>query len=392
MTNALNKFFQRWFGSPDEVAANDAPTSKSATAESQTAPAATPEPAPKPQAAAQPAPIEQTVAPVITAPAAEVPAAKPLVAWKPAIPIDAAFFDWLMGHPGEGSNFATEQKVLQALYGLLASDLNDAVLVPRMPSVIPQLLSSLRNKSVSTAELSRHILKDVALVGAVIKTVNSAMYNPADRINSLENAIMMLGEDGLRLLISKVAFNPIINLSSGQYTRRAAAHIWEQSEKCAIASHHLASETEINPFQAFLTGLMKNMGLIIAFRLLDQVCEDPKFKYSSSFRLSFVSVAATLSYRIAQRWDFPPYVIQALQQQAGGSKPIEWTPLGQLLHTADLISKMRVLVNHAQLMSNDERLKVGLPASASDCFDRLNQIHLFELKDVKIKPADQIGA
>ena len=300
--------------------------------------------------------------------------------WQPAIPIDTLFFDWIMGSPGESSVAELEHKVLQALYGLLAADLNEAVVVPRMPSIIPQLLASLRNKSVNVQELTRLIVKDVVLVGEVINAVNSAVYNPADRISSLDKAVLMLGEDGLRFVIAKVAFRPIINLSAGPYTRRAAPHIWLQSEKCALACHTL-SETGDHAFQAFLTGLMKNVGLIIAFRILDQECEQAKFRYSASFQYAMNAVAATLSYRIAQRWEFPPEVVQALQQQVGGKKT-EWSALGQLLHDADLISKMRVLVNQAQLSRNDQQLKAGLSPKMAECFDHLNTLHTYELRTV----------
>ncbi|CAN5902881.1 hypothetical protein BH11PSE12_BH11PSE12_21020 [soil metagenome] len=313
------------------------------------------------------------------------PPVSPLMPWKPALAVDSVFFDWGMGYRGEASHTEMEQKVLQGLFTLLASDLNDAVVIPRMPTIIPQLLSSLRSKTVSTGELSRHIVKDVVLVGELINAVNSALYNPADRINHLDKAVMMLGEDGLRLLIAKVTFRPIINLSSGQYTRRLAPYIWEQSEKCAIACRYLATKDQrqdIDPFQAFLTGMMKNVGMIIAVRLLDQVCEQAKFSYSRGFQQTFSSVAATLSYRVAQRWNFPPEALQALQQQTGGSKTVAWTPLGHLLHNADLLSKQRILLNHGQLKSNDERLKIGLTPAEITCFETLNQIPLYELNEL----------
>ncbi|MCU6434276.1 HDOD domain-containing protein [Undibacterium sp. Jales W-56] len=365
MQNFLSKLFNQVF--------SKTPPAQSPVA----APLQTPVIAPSPP---QPSPPVSTITPVTAESKipAEVAATAPpaLQAWRPQIAIDPLFFYWLMGSPGEGSSMEIEQKILHALYGLLASDLNDAVVVPRVPTVIPQLLGSLRNKTVSAAELSSHIVKDVVLVGEVINAVNSALYNPADRINSLEKAVMVLGEDGLRLLIAKVAFRPIINLNAGNFTRRAAPHIWNQSEKCALACYQLA--TGLDPFQAFLTGLMKNVGLIIAFRLLDQQCEEARFKYSASFYHAFTSVAATLSYRVAQRWEFPATVVQALQQQAGGSKAPVWTPLGHLLHNADLLAKMRVLVNHAQLKSNDQRLCAGLSAEAIDCFTNLNHVQLYD--------------
>ena len=383
MANTLSKFFNRLFGA-EQVAPVISP------AKSAPEPVAAPK-APEPITTIKPEPVviapQAEPAPVPEVSTANTVSAEKLVAWKPALSVDSLFFDWVMGYPGEGASIETEQVVMQALYKLLASDLNDAVVVPRVPSVIPQLLNSLRNKAISAGELSSQIVKDVVLVGEVINTVNSALYNPADRINSLEKAVMVLGEEGLRLVIAKVAFRPIINLNAGQFTRRAAPHIWGQSEKCAVACHTLARD--IDPFHAFLTGLMKNVGLIIAFRLLDQTCEHGKFKYSPAFQPIFSSVAATLSYRIAQRWEFPEHVILALQQQAGGRKAIEWSPLGHLLHTADLIAKMRLLVNHGQLNSTDKKLRVGLNPAEISCFDHLNEIQLYDTTGVQQHPEAQ---
>ncbi|MES2040129.1 MAG: HDOD domain-containing protein [Pseudomonadota bacterium] len=383
MANTLSKFFNRLFGAEQAAPVISPP---------KPAPELVAEPkAPEPIATIKPEPVvivpQTEPAPVPEVSTSNTVSAEKLVAWKPALPVDSLFFDWVMGYPGEGGSIETEQIVMQALYKLLASDLNDAVVVPRVPSVIPQLLNSLRNKAISAGELSSQIVKDVVLVGEVINTVNSALYNPADRINSLEKAVMILGEEGLRLVIAKVAFRPIINLNAGQFTRRAAPHIWGQSEKCAVACHTLARD--IDPFHAFLTGLMKNVGLIIAFRLLDQTCEHGKFKYSPAFQPIFSSVAATLSYRIAQRWEFPEHVILALQQQAGGRKAIEWSPLGHLLHTADLIAKMRLLVNHGQLNSTDKKLRVGLNPAEISCFDHLNEIQLYDTTGVQQHPEAQ---
>lgn len=388
MANPFNQLFQRLFGSgKKDQASNLPPHAQQATSQEEKSSSKT-------SAAIAHSNDNPTIANdsqhnVDMAKSKAIIPAEKFYVWKPAVPIDSLFFDWTMGYPGEGSVADMEQKVLQGLYGLLASDLNEAIVVPRMPSVIPQLLASLRNKSVAVHELTRLIIKDVVLVGEVVNAVNSALYNPVDRISSVDKAVQVLGEEGLRFVIAKVAFRPIINLSAGPYTRRAAPTIWQQSEKCALACHALSrhhdnrdEDRHYDAFQAFLTGLMKNVGLIIAFRVLDQECDQTKFKYSAGFQHAMASVAATLSYRIAQRWDFPPLVVEALQQQAGGRKAVEWTALGQLLHDADLISKMRVLVNQAQLSRNDQQLKAGLSPAMADCFDNLNTLQAYELSGI----------
>ncbi len=405
MKHTLQNLWQRWFGETqaEEHSVTPAPAKTLSTPPgSPIAHDATPVSEPAPQAAPdtiQPVAVssaatEKSLAEPATPLKAELKtelkpepigqASKPLQAWQPVFPIEKLFFDWSMGFSGNQQAAEQEQAILQALYQLLASDLSDAVVVPRVPSVIPQLLASLRDRKTSSAELVRQIVKDVVLVGEVINTVNSVMYSPADRINNLEKAVYLLGEEGLRLVIAKVTMHPIINLGGGHYTRRATPHLWAQAEKCALACHVLARAghpdgvSEIDPFQAFLTGLMKNVGMVVALKVMDQHAENQRVKYSASFQAVMNSITTTLCYRIAQRWNFPEAMCQALQQQAFGRKQPEWTALGHLLHTADLISKTRVLVNHQQLNPNEKALTYGLDEVATACFHDLNHIPLFD--------------
>lgn len=311
-------------------------------------------------------------------PATRPAAAQPI--WKPSLPINAMFIEWLLGDSDPNGAQDGEQQVLLALYSLLASDLNEALVVPRMPAVIPQLLACLRQDRTAIHAISKLISKDAALLGKVINTVNSSLYNPADKITDLDSAILMLGEQGLRYVIAKVAFQPIITQQSGRYTRRAAAHIWDQSKQCALACRQLADHDHNNPaFLAYLTGLMNQLGLIIVFRLLDQQTGQTAFRYGASFHLAISAVAATLSYRIALSWELPEQVVSALQQQAGGTQ-LNSTPLGCALHNADLLSKLRVLYDHRRIARPDHRLRASMSSELSACFEALPQLALFELK------------
>ena len=63
--------------------------------------------------------------------------------------------------------------------------------------------------------------------------------------------------------------------------------------------------------------------------------------------------------------------------------------LGHLLHTADLIAKMRLLVNHGQLNSSDKKLRIGLTPAEVSCFDHLNEIQLYDTTGVQQHPEAQ---
>jgi HD-like signal output (HDOD) protein len=288
--------------------------------------------------------------------------------------VNSLFYRWLIG---QGALTQTtpnhlEKMLLETLDTLSKSELGGANLVPRVPAVIPQLLKSLRDENMSAAALSRQIAHDVLLVAEVIHDANSPYYHPAQPIHNIENAVILLGQNGLRLVIARVAFRPIINMQSGRFTKVVAPHIWSQSEKCADTCKMLAGEMRADAFEAFLAGLMQNVGMIVAFRMIDRSYEGPQLPDSDRFCFAFNQIARLLSARIAKHWDFPDNVVAALEN-LGKEAEVETnrTPLGRVLSMSDQISKIRMLVDAKQLQEDEYFAIGGMSPSALRCFQQL---------------------
>ncbi|MBC7574943.1 MAG: HDOD domain-containing protein, partial [Herminiimonas sp.] len=232
--------------------------------------------------------------------------------------INANFNGWLFEQTDYSGMFInpTEQAILDELERLVRSKQAGAGLVRRMPGVIPQLLQSLRSENFSGAELSRKISNDIVLVAEVIRLANSALSSSSETIASIQHAILVLGQGGLRQLITGVAFRPIIDIRSGRATSLAAPRIWYQSELCALACHQLARDEGLNVFEAFLAGLIQNVGLIVSLRIVDQIAGVDQAVGSASFCNALVSYARTLSCSIGREWNFPEDVIRAVEEQA----------------------------------------------------------------------------
>lgn len=287
--------------------------------------------------------------------------------------IDAIFYRWLIGShssPSKGAG-ALEKTILDALDALSKSKLAGANLVPRVPAIIPQLLKSLRDENISASDLSHQIAHDVVLIAEVIREANSPYYHPAKPITNLENAVMVLGQNGLRLLIARAAFRPIINLQSGRFTSLAAPHIWAQSEKCADACSRLAVEMQVEPFEAFLAGLIQNVGLIVAFRLIDRLYDGHALPGSDAFCRALSAHARMLSALIGQQWDFPEDVVVAIEDMSWGLPAADKAPLHQVLSTSDRVSKLRMLVDNNLLGQEQEVVLSGLSDTDLRCFNQL---------------------
>jgi HD-like signal output (HDOD) protein len=317
---------------------------------------------------------EPSPAPVSApAPAAPAPAAAPPVSFEQLDHVNRAWNGWLFDCPDEGGLDLNEVEthVLDALAAILSSQQSGAALVRRMPGLVPQLLQSLRNDSFSGSALSRTISSDVVLVAAVIRLANSCYQGTGNSITSVEHAVILIGQEGLRQLITTVAFRPIIDINSGFYTRRLAPRLWEHSERCAVSARQLAAEAGVEPFDAFLAGLLHNVGLIVALRIMDQAARDERKLGSEVFLARLAADARRLACSIAREWHFPEPVAQALLEQGGLHKGARMSPLGRLLKLTDYLGKVRLLVENGLLDESDPDLFAGLPPNAAQCYSML---------------------
>ncbi len=311
-----------------------------------------------------------------SAPGAAAAVARPVVSFDQSDQVNRLYYHWLFDTEGDArfDTNAAESGVLEALAGILASQQSGAALVRRMPGMIPQLLQSLRSDNFSGAQLSRTISNDVVLVAAVIRLANSSLTGTGSSITSVEHAVMLIGQEGLRHLITSVAFRPIIDMNSGHFTRTLAPRIWDHSERCAVANRTLAESMGIDPFEAFLAGLVQNVGLIVALRIMDQVARDDRQLGGEMFCAALLRDARILTCSIGREWHFPDSVITAIGEQAGMKKGVVVSPLGRLLTLTDYMGKVRILVENDRAPFGDPALFGGLPPSAAEAYRSLQAI------------------
>jgi HD-like signal output (HDOD) protein len=292
-----------------------------------------------------------------------------------AAPVDAAdadtlYYRWLTAGVADPASGVSAKVLLDELARLAASPGAGAHLVPRVPAIIPQLLRSLRDENMSAADLSRLLSQDVVLVAEVIRGANSPYYSPNAPIKTIESAIMLLGQNGMRLLLARVAFRPVISTQTGKLARLAAPQAWRHAERCAQAANLLAPRLRANPFESYLAGLMLDVGLIVAFRLFDQINPDMVLPQSDQFHEGVARHARTLSARIAAMWEFPPAVVEAI---TGAAQP-GGTPLARTLALADRVAKLRMLADAGVIGAADPATLAGMDAATVACFEKLNLV------------------
>ncbi|WP_052452041.1 HDOD domain-containing protein [Noviherbaspirillum autotrophicum] len=291
-----------------------------------------------------------------------------------AINVDTLFFPWLLSTcEGEVRDLSEEEsRRLRALKRVADSD-NPATadLVPRLPAVLPMLLRSLRERNVSNSQLAEQITQDAVLVAAVLRQVNSSYFRRSQSVNNIEDALTVIGQNGLRMLVASVAFKPLFSTGLGYFTSLCAPRLWELSSLQGIACRHFAARLRVDPFEAFLAGLLQNVGVIVALRVLDQLDPAPQGELRSlAFHASFAHYSRRLACVVGRHWGFPEAVIDAIDAEAA---PAGAEALPQVLNLAGKTARIRLLVKKG-LLSDDEVeacLDGDNVAACLDCYREL---------------------
>ena len=249
----------------------------------------------------------------------------------------AAFFEWLAG---PGSVLAApltlaEQRLLSHLDTLLGSDTAGTELLPRAPSVIPQLMKSLRDEGQSAHALAQRVEKDANLVAEVIRLASS-VHARADRpVADLADAIRRLGTEGLRRAIAMVVLKPIFDAPSSSLSGRAAPRLWAHADAQAQAGTELAAASGLDPFEAFVAGLMHNTGWSAALRAVDRAEGGAPARFTQAFVLAFDTRRELFFARLVKPWQLNAPLTRLADALLRGEALADAGPLGQLLAAAD---------------------------------------------------------
>lgn len=290
--------------------------------------------------------------------------------------IDCTFLGLTLGiHSVLDSDLGAAEKI--ALENIrvvfLKQDLPEK-LVPRLPSVMPRIMMAIRDKNSSAADLAQSISGDIALVGEVIRMANSPYYRTTQQIESLEQAIVMLGFNGIRQLIASAAFRPILNPASGHFVGMASHYLWEKNLKAGQAGDCIARSMGTDRFHAYLAGLIGQSGIAVTMKQLERQFTGKEGPHSTSFMDALNLLSKQITVRIAGEWDLPGPVLEALEDQLTYQEPDEMSALGAIAFMADKLAKMQILSKSGQLQGRSGRILCRLQGELSEVCYRCYQL------------------
>jgi HD-like signal output (HDOD) protein len=233
---------------------------------------------------------------------------------------------------------------------------------PRRPNLLPQLMRAINDEDVSRRELAAMTARDPSVVGSLLKMANSAFYRVTSRpVETIERAIVILGNDGLRSLMAAALMQPIFQVTRAGKFSRFPEIVWEHALRSAHAAiPHAALVERADAFAAELLSLISGLAEIISFRAAMDHCAtsarqgDPEPLVIASL---LDSQSATVAWRIGAGWELSEAMMVALEEQMVESEPT--TPLGRSLRFGRCAGALAVL--HTNSIIDDTTVRLSLP-------------------------------
>lgn len=221
---------------------------------------------------------------------------------------------WLLQCPQPTLNStpsAHEPAIVAALQRMQDASKLPESLIPRASAVLPQLLRTLRQEEPSRLEWVEKVSKDQLLMAEVLRMAHSAHYRTQESVQSLDGALSLIGQQGLKAAITRVVLKPVLTSHSPLLAGRATQRAWVANEalgpRCAV---HLQAQG-LDWFEGFLAGSLWGMGRTAVLRTLDLAQLDLPAPWTPALDALLDAHAHRLFGRLIAGWDMTPLLNEA---------------------------------------------------------------------------------
>ena len=145
--------------------------------------------------------------------------------------------------------------------------------LPTLPHILLQLIDICNQEEKGIRDLSKVINKDPSISERLLRLVNSAYYSLKQKISSIDQALLLLGMDAVK----NIAISSSVYQVFHRPGRKSAFNLklfWWHSLSCATLARRLAIHIQYpSPDEAFLAGLMHDIGKIVLWNNFEQEYE-----------------------------------------------------------------------------------------------------------------------
>ncbi len=190
--------------------------------------------------------------------------------------------------------------------------------VPQMPEVVRDIINQLNSANVDMLKVVKSVEKEPVITLKVLRLVNSAHFGLSRKVNSIDDATLMIGLEQLKtLVIASGLMGAIPNIANFDIKQ-----FWNNAFQTASYAKWFAERADLQPDVAYTVGLLANFGNILIHLVspkegneIDQHVKAGKYRPElERSRLGYTNQQACAE--LCRRWKLGTDLITAIEQSA----------------------------------------------------------------------------
>ncbi len=184
--------------------------------------------------------------------------------------------------------------------------------ISSLPEVTTRIVEVVENSKSTAQDMHEIVRHDPALAAKILKVVNSAFYGLPSQIASLDRAIVMLGLSAVKNIALAASLSRLFRPGpiSARFTGR---DLWTHCIAVGVCTRMLAKASFGQIEEAFVAGLVHDMGLLVEFQLfpdrLQAIAERCEIKPQDFLAVERELIGGdhqAFGAVLAAKWKFPP--------------------------------------------------------------------------------------
>lgn len=181
--------------------------------------------------------------------------------------------------------------------------------LPHLPRIPQQILMLTRSETTSLREIARLIAQDQVLSADLLRRANSVAYGGLAKVTTVENAVVRLGMRGIRAFMISQSVKNVTLAVGGKSGRSRGESLWRESLASAYVMATVADAVNFKSEDAFLAGLLHDIGKVVVLRCCSEVHAKTGQPVSNElFNYLCQEYHELMGEMIAEHWQLPPQV------------------------------------------------------------------------------------
>ena len=228
-----------------------------------------------------------------------------------------------------------------------------------LPQAAVQVMRLVEDPESTAEDFQRVISLDPALSARIIKVVNSSFYGVSRQVDSIQEAVVLVGLKVVNSIAIAGSFHKFVKVeSTGDFD---PADLWNHSTAVATVATELARLNDhVQPDQAFLAGLIHDLGIIVEMQacpefreMLAAFAADDDLTFRATEQRVFGFTHEDFGAGLCRKWNFPPTLeaVTGFHHQPWNA-PEGLQVLPAMVHVADVMAA-QLEVGYAGTVESD---------------------------------------